>query len=126
MRKNYEAWKRHIGGESFPVPGNTHFWKSNIMTHHGSDYYMSAKVISVRTNGTEMLNGQNLKGYYLPLGATNIMTTGHEYDDAFVDLGIGHGYREQRRLLISRLPISVGICLVRINLVEVLAMLIMV
>lgn len=31
-----------------------------------------------------MLNGQNLKGYYLPLGATNIMTTGHEYDDAFV------------------------------------------
>lgn len=82
--ENYEAWKRHIGGESFPVPGNTHFWKSNIMTHHGSDYYMSAKVISVRTNGTEMLNGQNLKGYYLPLGATNIMTTGHEYDDAFV------------------------------------------
>ena len=82
--ENYEAWKRHIGGEAFPVPGNTHFWKSNIMTHHGSDYYMSAKVISVRTNGTEMLNGQNLKGYYLPLGATNIMTTGHEYDDAFV------------------------------------------
>ena len=39
---------------------------------------------------------------------------------------IGHGYREQRRLLISRLPISAGICLVRINLVEALAMLIMV
>ena len=82
--ENYEAWKRHISGEAFPVLGNTHFWKSNIMTHHGSDYYMSAKVISVRTNGTEMLNGQNLKGYYLPLGATNIMTTGHEYDDVFV------------------------------------------
>ncbi|WP_294608867.1 polysaccharide lyase family 8 super-sandwich domain-containing protein [uncultured Bacteroides sp.] len=82
--KDYEAWKRHINGAAFPVPGNTHFWKSNIMTHHGSDYYMSAKIISVRTNGTEMLNGQNLKGYYLPLGATNIMTTGHEYDDVFV------------------------------------------
>ena len=82
--EDYEAWKKHINGAAFPVPGNTHFWKSNIMTHHGADYYMSAKVISVRTNGTEMLNGQNLKGYYLPLGATNIMTTGHEYDDVFV------------------------------------------
>lgn len=82
--EDYEAWKRHMGGEAFPAPGNTHFWKSNIMTHHGRDYYMSAKVISVRTNGTEMLNGQNLKGYNLPLGATNIMTTGREYNNAFV------------------------------------------
>lgn len=82
--EDYEAWKKHMSGEAFPSPGNTHFWKSNIMTHHGLDYYMSAKVISVRTNGTEMLNGQNLKGYNLPLGATNIMTTGREYNDAFV------------------------------------------
>lgn len=82
--KSYEAWKKHIHGDVFPVVGNTFFWKSNIMTHHGANYYMSAKVISVRTNGTEMLNGQNLKGYYLPLGATNIMTTGNEYKDVFV------------------------------------------
>lgn len=81
---DYEVWKKHIMGAAFPVRNNTHFWKSNIMTHHGDNYYMSSKVISVRTNGTEMLNGQNLKGYYLPLGATNIMTDGHEYDDVFV------------------------------------------
>lgn len=80
---DYEAWQRHIRGEAFPAPGNKFFWKSNIMTHHGLRYYMSAKVISVRSNGTEMLNGQNLKGYYLPLGATNIMTTGQEYKDVF-------------------------------------------
>lgn len=82
--KDYEAWKKHIHGDVFPVLGNSFFWKSNIMTHHGANYYMSAKVISVRNNGTEMLNGQNLKGYYLPLGATNIMTTGKEYENAFV------------------------------------------
>lgn len=81
---DYEAWIKHIHGDAFPAPGNKFFWKSNIMTHHGKNYYLSAKVISVRSNGTEMLNGQNLKGYYLPLGATNIMTTGHEYDDVFV------------------------------------------
>lgn len=39
--EDYEAWKKHINGAAFPVPGNTHFWKSNIMTHHGADYYMS-------------------------------------------------------------------------------------
>jgi chondroitin AC lyase len=44
---------------------------------------MSAKVISTRTEGTEQLNGENLKGYNLPLGATNIMTTGTEYFDIF-------------------------------------------
>lgn len=82
--KDYEAWEKHIDGDVFPTPNNKFFWKSNIMTHHGANYYMSAKVISVRTNGTEMLNGQNLKGYNLPLGATNIVTTGHEYDNAFV------------------------------------------
>lgn len=30
-----------------------------------------------------MLNGENLKGYNLPLGATNIMTTGDEYHNIF-------------------------------------------
>lgn len=82
--QDYDAWIKHIKGGKSPILGNKFFWKSNIMTHHGMNYYMSAKVISVRSNGTEMLNGQNLKGYYLPLGATNIMTTGNEYDDVFV------------------------------------------
>jgi chondroitin AC lyase len=79
----YEAWKKHIDGTPFAKPGNKHFWQSDIMTHHGNNYYLSAKVISIRTNGTESLNKENRKGYYLPLGATNIMTTGKEYDNIF-------------------------------------------
>lgn len=79
----YESWKKHIQGGPFPSVGNKYFWKSAIMTHHGKDYYLSAKINSTRNNGTEMLNGENLKGYYLPLGATNIMTTGEEYKDIF-------------------------------------------
>ncbi|MBQ9887655.1 MAG: hypothetical protein IJM41_00215 [Bacteroidales bacterium] len=79
----YQAWIDHLHGASFPAPGNKFFWKSNIMTQHGPDYYLSAKIPSVRNNGTEMLNGENIMGYYLPLGATNIMTTGEEYKNIF-------------------------------------------
>jgi chondroitin AC lyase len=76
---DYQAWKEHVQGAAFPAVGNKHFWKSDIMTHHGANYYLSAKIISVRTYGTECLNGENLLGYNLPLGATNILTSGTEY-----------------------------------------------
>lgn len=81
----FQDWKSHVQGTDFPGPflGSRYFWKSDIMTYHGKDYYLSAKVISTRTNGTEMLNGENLKGYNLPLGATNIMRTGNEYKNIF-------------------------------------------
>jgi len=83
--KAFKDWKSHLMGADFPssFQGNKYFWKSDIMTHHGADYYLSAKVISTRTNGTEMLNGENLKGYNLPLGATNILRTGEEYKNIF-------------------------------------------
>lgn len=83
--KAFTDWKAHLNGADFPLAfqGTKYFWKSDIMTHHGPDYYLSAKVISTRTNGTEMLNGENLKGYNLPLGATNILKTGEEYKNIF-------------------------------------------
>lgn len=82
--EDYIKWKEHVlFSTPYPVPGNKYFWKSDIMTHHGDNYYMSAKVISTRTNGTESINGENIFGYYLPLGATNIMTHGDEYKDIF-------------------------------------------
>jgi chondroitin AC lyase len=82
---DYAQWKAHLTGVAFPVTyrGNNYFWKSDIMTQHGSNYYLSAKVISTRTAGTESLNGENLKGFNLPLGATNIMTHGREYKNIF-------------------------------------------
>jgi len=81
----FRDWKDHLQGASFPKAfiGNKYFWKSDMMVQHGADYYLSAKVISTRTTGTEMLNGENLKGYNLPLGATNIMKTGAEYKNIF-------------------------------------------
>lgn len=80
---DYAAWRKHLSGGAFPVPGNKYFWKSDFMVQHGANYYLSAKVISTRANGTEMLNNENLKGYNLPLGATNILTSGTEYKNIF-------------------------------------------
>jgi len=80
-----QAYKDHIGGAAFPAGylGTNHFWKSDIMTYHGPNYYLSSKIISLRSCGTEMLGGENLKGYNLPLGATNIMTYGNEYTNIY-------------------------------------------
>lgn len=82
---DYKAWQDHLAGGVFPdtYSGNKYFWKSDIMTQHGANYYLSAKVISTRTAGTEMLNGENAKGFNLPLGATNIATNGKEYHNIF-------------------------------------------
>lgn len=79
---DYDAWIAHTAGAPYPVAyrGNKYFWNSDIMTQRGANYYMSAKVISKRTYGTESINGENVKGYNLPLGATNILTNGMEYD----------------------------------------------
>lgn len=79
----YQKWESHLRGAAFAVPGNTYFWNSDIMAQHGANYYLSAKVISDRTYGTESLNGENIKGYHLPLGATNIMVSGQEYFNIF-------------------------------------------
>lgn len=81
----YNGWINHIEkGSAFPKPNvNKHFWKSDMMTQHGEEFYLSAKIISKRTYGTESLNQENLKAFNLPLGSTNIMTTGNEYNDIF-------------------------------------------
>lgn len=81
----YKSWINHINnGAAFPKANvNKHFWKSDMMTQHGGNFYMSAKIISKRTYGTESLNNENIKGYNLPLGATNIMTTGSEYTNIY-------------------------------------------
>lgn len=79
----YQAWIGHLLGAPYPVPGNKHFWKADIMTQHGANYYLSAKIISARTLGTEMINYENTKGYNLPLGATNVMTSGEEYRNIY-------------------------------------------
>jgi len=71
------------GNANFQSPGNKQFWKSDFMAHHSSKFYLSVKTPSKRTVGSESINGENLKGKYLPWGSTNIMIKGDEYANAF-------------------------------------------
>lgn len=82
-----EELKRYIsfidGETSFENPGNRHFWRSDIMVQHGTDFYISARVPSVRVIGTERMNNENLKRKWLPWGAMTLMSEGDEYRNLF-------------------------------------------
>lgn len=76
--------KSYLNGTSnFQSPGNKHFWKMDMMVQHASNFYLSAKIPSKRTVGTEWMNGENLRGKNLSWGATNIMISGEEYRGIF-------------------------------------------
>ncbi len=79
----YLAFKAHRNGGAFAYSGNRHFWKTDFMAQRGPTYYLSAKVISKRTIGTENMNEENITGYNLPLGSTNINTRGGEYNNIY-------------------------------------------
>jgi chondroitin AC lyase len=63
-----------------PWTGNSHFWRSDFMVEQTATGYMSLKMVSNRTAGTESGNGENLLGYWLPFGATYLLRRGDEYD----------------------------------------------
>ena len=85
------AFKRHIEGSGAPYSflGNRYFWNSDFMTHQREGYYISVKMVSNRTVGTETLGGENLKGSWLPFGTTWIVRRGDEYKDIFPVLDWG-------------------------------------
>ncbi|MBY0467401.1 MAG: hypothetical protein K2Q07_00315 [Burkholderiaceae bacterium] len=59
---------------------NRCFWRSDFMVHQTPTAYMSVKLCSARTVGTESGNGENLQGFWLPFGVTYLLRRGDEYD----------------------------------------------
>lgn len=55
--------------------------RSDFICHQTSDGYISVKMMSSRTVGTESGNGENLRGYWLPFGSTFIVRDGFEYEE---------------------------------------------
>ena len=84
-RPNYDALKTHIEGKgaAYSFLGHKHFWNSDFTVHQRPGYYASVKMNSAHAYGTEKLNGENLKGYWLPLGVTYIARRGDEYGGIF-------------------------------------------
>ena len=81
----YAALSAHIQGTGpgYAWTGNRHFWNSDFMVHQRQGFYASVKMFSSRTVGTEVMNGENLKGYWLPFGTTFLCQRGDEYTDIF-------------------------------------------
>ncbi len=75
-----------IGG--FPKSGNQlighkHFYESDYTIHRASGWMASLKMSSSRVTGTEVVNEDNLLGYYLGDGATFFYVRGDEYCNVF-------------------------------------------
>jgi len=60
--------------------GNRCFWRSDFMVHRRPDWYLSTKMASVRTLGTESGNGEGLKQFHLADGACFVLRRGDELD----------------------------------------------
>ena len=65
------------------VSGNKYFYRAEYMVKRKPEYFYSVKMSSTRISGAERGNGQNLKGYWLGMGANCLMKDSKEYDCIF-------------------------------------------
>ena len=63
--------------------GQKHFWDSDQTIHRAPKWMASIKMASERVIGTELVNEDNLKGFYMGDGATYIYRNGDEYMNVF-------------------------------------------
>lgn len=69
--------------EQNPLTGHKHFWQSDYTIHRTPQWMASVKMASDRVVGVEMMNGDNMKGFYMADGATYVYRDGDEYLDIF-------------------------------------------
>jgi hypothetical protein len=84
-QSEYQELEQHIQGTGLPYGfrGHKHFWNSDFTVHERSEYYTSVKMVSRRTSGAESINGENLKGFWIPFGVNYIARRGDEYAGIF-------------------------------------------
>lgn len=71
--------KKNRLGDTDKFEGNRHFWLSDYMSHNRNGFHAGVKLASSRTKCGEVVNNENLLGYYLSDGVTTIMQDGDEY-----------------------------------------------
>ncbi|MDR3046957.1 MAG: hypothetical protein LBU51_04990, partial [Bacteroidales bacterium] len=86
-RSEYENAQQRINGKMPPnyglAPYHQHFHLSDYTIHQQPDYTFDIRCASQRTLRSEIVNGENLLGYFLTDGANSINLTGKEYVDIF-------------------------------------------
>lgn len=73
----------YSASNSIAFTGNKHFWQSDIMVHRQPNYYSTIKMSSYRVKWTEVVNQENIRGYYMGNGIQCIMRRGDEYDKVY-------------------------------------------
>ncbi|MCC8144944.1 MAG: DNRLRE domain-containing protein [Bacteroidales bacterium] len=64
-------------------PLHTHYWRSDYTLHQRPGFTFDVRTVSTRTLRNENGNGENIKGYFLSEGATDIAVDGDEYYNIF-------------------------------------------
>lgn len=73
----------YASGKVNSLVGHNHFRQSDYTIHRRPRWMASVKMASTRVVGVEMMNGDNMKGFYMADGATYIYNDGDEYLDIF-------------------------------------------
>jgi len=86
-KQEYEMAACRLKGEVSPDYGiqarHTHFWRSDYTLHRRPAYTFDVRMASIHTSRNENGNGENMKGYFLTDGATNLSVRGDEYEGIF-------------------------------------------
>jgi len=72
-----------VPAEGAVVTGHRHYWHSDFTVHQRPEFFASLKTVSERTNTTESINEENLKGDYQTAGALHVIREGDEYEGIF-------------------------------------------
>ncbi len=72
-----------IGKKNKKYNGTKHFWQSDYTVARRKEWSATLKMASTRVMGTECMNGDNMKGYYMADGALFIYKSGEEYLNIF-------------------------------------------
>lgn len=83
----YDTAIQRLTGRQSPSygihPVHNHYWISDYTTHLRPEYSFDVRCVSINTIRTEQVNDENLKGYFLSDGATNVTVDGDEYYNVF-------------------------------------------
>ena len=83
----YDAAIKRVNGEetaSYELkPYHAHYWRSDYTIHQRPGFTFDVRTVSTRTLRNENGNGENIKGYFLSEGATDIAVDGNEYYNIF-------------------------------------------
>lgn len=81
--KDFMADNYAQGAKGNMFRGHKHFWDSDQTIHRTAGWMASLKMCSERVQGSELVNEDNLKGFYMGDGALYVYRRGDEYLNVF-------------------------------------------